>query len=181
MRRLPALFALTLAAVPFAQPSVGDVPASVATLGNHRVHDVAKAGTVKELTALLEKDPGLLNRKNKWGATPLHLAAKNRDARPLRALLEAGADVAASDNRGATPLHVAASGRRADHVLLLLEAGADLAATTKAGQTALVLAQKARADAVVSVLSQWVEQGCQPKQGCEVSVPTPAKQRAKAP
>ncbi|KAL6765064.1 ankyrin repeat-containing domain protein [Haematococcus lacustris] len=54
---------------------------------------------------------------------PLHLAAMGRHARTLQALLEGGADPAATDGSGCTALYVAARQLSPECVQVLLEAG----------------------------------------------------------
>ena len=69
------------------------------------------------------------------GKTPLHMA---NTPDQIRALLDAGADVNATDDYGATPLHLQSISPRPtaenlEIVKMLLEAGADLQAETKDG------------------------------------------------
>ena len=72
------------------------------------------------------------------GRTPLHGAG---NVALIRRLLDAGADLEASDDGGQTPLHRAAVERsNATVIRSLVEAGADLAATDRNGHIPLVLA-----------------------------------------
>ncbi|EAY07892.1 hypothetical protein TVAG_142460 [Trichomonas vaginalis G3] len=48
-----------------------------------------------------------INMKNKYGETPLHLAAKNNSYDALKTLIELGADLKVKDNLGYTPFDVA--------------------------------------------------------------------------
>lgn len=155
------------------------MPAADVTQGNQPIHDVAKTGTGAQLTALLTKEPALLNVKNVRGSTPLHLAAINPDGTAIAALLQAGAEVNVADEEGFTPLHMAAFHRQADHALLLLEAGADVNAKTAAGRTPLSMAEKARADETAGVLSLWVLKGCKPRQGCGIGTTRAVKKLVK--
>jgi len=96
------------------------------------------------------------------GDTALHVAAASHDVRAVRALIAAGADVAARNRRGAAPLHYAADGRpgapgwdpaaQAGAVTALLQAGADQNATDKSGVTALHRAVRTRCAAAVAAL-----------------------------
>ncbi|HEY0181043.1 MAG TPA: ankyrin repeat domain-containing protein, partial [Dokdonella sp.] len=87
------------------------------------------------------------------GATALMLAAALGSAPLARALLEAGADVNASDDHGTTPLHAAAQaafdGRdtagAGELIDGLLAAGARLDTRNRAGQDALLILLGARA------------------------------------
>ena len=96
------------------------------------------------------------------GDTALHVAAASHDVRVVRALIAAGADVAARNRRGAAPLHYAADGQpgapgwdpaaQAGAVSALLNAGADPNATDKSGVTALHRAVRTRCAAAVAAL-----------------------------
>ena len=77
-----------------------------------------------------------------WGWTPLHLAARsNRDPDASRALIEAGADLAARSgtrySEGNSPLHYAGSNPNPAVMAVLLGAGADVTALSRNGRTPL--------------------------------------------
>jgi ankyrin len=72
--------------------------------------------------------------------TPLLLAIWNRNARFVRILLDAGADVNGAGRSGFTPLMAAASKGSDALVELLLARGANAAATDREGRTATALA-----------------------------------------
>lgn len=59
-----------------------------------------------------------------WGATPLHLAAYMDDLDVMQALVDAGADKEATDDRGGTPLQTAIMASADDAALLLVRSGA---------------------------------------------------------
>ena len=71
--------------------------------------------------------------------TPLHEAARTGNAAEARALLRAGAQLAAEDKQGMTPLHRAAAFDRGDVVRLLVDAGADPDAQTAFGWSSIEL------------------------------------------
>lgn len=76
-------------------------------------------------------DPGL-------GRTALHFAARHDSVELIQILLDAGADVNASNNWGDTPLHIAAAEIKSPSVVLkLIEAGADVNAKSSLGYTPL--------------------------------------------
>ena len=66
-----------------------------------------------------------INVRNKFGETPLHLAARYNNADAVQTLLYAGADINHRDKSGDTPLHKAAESNVAEVVMLLLYQGAD--------------------------------------------------------
>jgi ankyrin repeat protein len=72
-------------------------------------------------------------------ATPLIEAAKCRDARTLKLLIDRGADVNATERSGATALMAAAVYGNREAVSLLIAAHANVNATNKFGSTALAL------------------------------------------
>jgi len=96
------------------------------------------------------------------GDTALHVAAAGYAARVARALIAAGADVAARNRRGAAPLHYAADGMpgstrwnpaaQAETVAVLIQAGADPNASDNSGVTALHRAVRTRCAAAVAAL-----------------------------
>ena len=107
------LQALMEAGVPHDQP------------GQHRVtplHLAARNGCMRVLERLLQREGVDVNVTRSDGATPLHLAAKYDQTLALRALLNAGANPAATACLAATPLHMAAASGAMEALSLLLEA-----------------------------------------------------------
>jgi ankyrin repeat protein len=96
--------------------------------------------------------------------TPLHLAAEARNHDEVASLLEAGAEVNATDYRDNMPLHVAAGMGAAEVVALLLAAGADPAARTTFKETPLHTAAAggglAPAAARLAIVDQLLAAGC---------------------
>ncbi|PNH11189.1 E3 ubiquitin-protein ligase [Tetrabaena socialis] len=76
------------------------------------------------------------------GYTALHFASFNGRTETVKALLQAGTDVAAKDNYGSTALHWASKAGHKEVVEALLQAEADVAAKNKAGETPLVWAKE---------------------------------------
>jgi ankyrin repeat protein len=78
---------------------------------------------------------------NRYGVTPLSLAAVNADAAMIEMLLAAGADANSGLPSGETPLMTAARTGKADAVKVLLAHGADVNAVERElGETALMWA-----------------------------------------
>ena len=112
------------------------------------------AGLVDLTRCLKVKKP---DARNKYGRTPLHYAAQGETPALVSALVKAGADPNARDERGGwTPLHLAAqTGKTPAIVTALIKAGADPAAKDKKGRTPLEFAEKFnKTPAVVSALKQ---------------------------
>lgn len=144
----------------------GPVGAEVLGANDQAIHDAARIGSGKEVSALLKATPAARDMRTAQGSTPLHLAATNPDISALKALIAAGADPNARDGDGATPLHMAAYTQNAKHAQLLLEAGADPFAKTNAGRDPTSMARKVMGNEVAGVISLWILKGCQPKKAC---------------
>jgi hypothetical protein len=80
------------------------------------------------------------NCSSRGRSTPLHMAADAGCACHIRALVSAGAAVAARDASGASPLFVACESGRAAAAAELLQAGADALVGNTAGETPLYIA-----------------------------------------
>lgn len=130
------------------------------------IHDAARIGSGKDVTAILKMQPGARDVRTAQGSTPLHLAATNPDISALMALLAAGADPNVKDGDGATPLHMAAYTQNARHARLLLECGADPYAKTNAGRDPTSMARKTMSNEVAGVISLWILKGCKAGTPC---------------
>ncbi|XP_017475833.1 PREDICTED: NF-kappa-B inhibitor cactus [Rhagoletis zephyria] len=77
--------------------------------GDTYLHLACISGHENVVAALIRLaiHPCLLNIKNDFGQTPLHLAAQTKQRRILRMLLLAGAEPNIRDRHGNTPLHLA--------------------------------------------------------------------------
>jgi ankyrin repeat protein len=79
---------------------------------------------LEKVKALLKDNPDLVfSKDNKYGGTPLHLAAATGHKDVAKLLLANKADVNAKDNRDATPLHLATSAGYKDVAELLRQHG----------------------------------------------------------
>ncbi len=66
--------------------------------------EAARLGIVEELKVILHRHPGLVRERDETGATALHYAAFGGHRDAVRLLVEAGADINATDAQfGATP------------------------------------------------------------------------------
>lgn len=118
------------------------------------LHDVAARGDLDAVRALLEKDPGWLNRPDDRGKSPLFHAVTNNRVEIVAFLLEQGADPQFADATGLTPLHIAVWHGRAEPAKLLVERGADIHARDVFGDTPLhTAAMHGRVDMVRWLLS----------------------------
>ncbi|MDR0392169.1 MAG: ankyrin repeat domain-containing protein, partial [Planctomycetaceae bacterium] len=101
-----------------------------------------------------------INSKDKFGATPLHIAVANNAETPIiQYLIENGADVNATDNNGATPLHDAAERATKSEVLqILLKAGADVNAKDKFDMTPFNIVSNESRFEKVDILQKAIKQ-----------------------
>ena len=107
------------------------------------IHDAAKKGNIEAVKQRIA-DGVDVNAKDKYGRTPLFIAAHEGHKEIAELLLAKRADVNAKDGKyGWTPLHHAAvSGGHKEVAVLLIAKGADVNARDKDGKTPLDLATK---------------------------------------
>lgn len=106
-----------------------------------------------ETADLLIRAGANVKAANRFGATPLSLAATNGNAAMIEKLLKAGEDAnAVVSETGDTVLMVAARTGKPDAVAMLLNHGADANKTNATGQTALMWAASQRNSGAVQVL-----------------------------
>ncbi|KAE9611082.1 putative transcription factor C2H2 family [Lupinus albus] len=98
-----------------------------------------------------------VNIRDRNGATPLHLAARQRQTECLRSLLDSGALVCASTGGygypGSTPLHMAARGGSVECVRMLLARGADRLQLDSSGRIPFSVALKNKRKACAALLN----------------------------
>ncbi len=90
----------------------------------HNIHEAAGIGDVEKVRQFLAADDSLIDQEAMTGGMPLHWAAVNGELEVVRTLIEAGADVNASDTDGETPLTKAARDDHGEIINLLLAHGA---------------------------------------------------------
>jgi len=103
-------------------------------------HDAAKRNNLKKVKRLLAGNRDLLGKKDKYGRTALHSAARYGALKVCRYLLEKGAEVNAKDESGNTPLHLASLHRHDDVAVLLADSKADINALNNDSASPLSLA-----------------------------------------
>jgi ankyrin repeat protein len=126
--------ARTLIAQQHADPNARDVDGTTALHWAVRADDL-------ETTQLLIRAGAHAGAANRYGVTPLSLAAINGNAGAIAALVKAGADPNTATPGGETALMTAARTGRVDAVRVLLELGANVNAREGSfGETALMWA-----------------------------------------
>lgn len=107
------------------------------------LHRAAAAWSEGAALATLLLDRGArINVHEKWGKTPLHVAADQGLAGVAGLLIDRGAEINARDDAQLTPLHWAVERDRRDVVELLVARGADVSAGDYEGETPLGIAER---------------------------------------
>lgn len=102
-----------------------------------QIHELAQKGDLEGVKALIEKDPDLVNAKDKDGRTPLHWASHGVHLEIVKFLVDKGADVNAEDSKKVVPLHSLAVRNDAAAIEILIAKGAHVDAKDYGGNTAL--------------------------------------------
>lgn len=143
------------------------LPSVVGAMAPERLVKAAKAGDGETLRFLLSEREDV-NQRQADGATALHWAAHRDDLNNAVLLIEAGADVKASNDLGVQPLWLACVNGSAPMVRVLLGAGADPDAAPSNGEAPLMHAARAGSvDAVKLLLLH----------GAEVNAKTPLEEQ----
>ncbi len=108
------------------------------------------------LTISLLNQGADIHAKDKFGWTPLHLAAAKENASAtVEVLLNQGADIHAKDKFGWTPLHSAASNNTYETAEILLNKGANVNAKDNHGWTPLYWAARKNAYETAEILRRY--------------------------
>ena len=134
-----------------ASPSSTPAPSKSEIL-NQRLLQAAEAGDTVEVLSLIREGAGVNASEATYGGTALIAAAARGHTGTVRALLEKGGEVDATDKAGRTALMEAASGGYTDTVRLLLEKGANVNSSDNVGWTPLFWAAFSRRSETVRLL-----------------------------
>jgi ankyrin repeat protein len=118
------------------------------------IHVCAQKGDLDGVKALIEKDPELVDARDKEGRTPLHWACRGVHLDVVKYLVGKGADVNAEDSNKIVPLHSLATRNNAKAIAVLLDSGADVDAKDYGGNTALHYAAMTDAADAVEILCE---------------------------
>ncbi|CAH0034679.1 unnamed protein product [Clonostachys rhizophaga] len=156
-----------LYAIAHAQPTIAELFLSrgadvQATFGREKktaLHFAALWGQVRLLRNLIRRGANFEARTKTEGETPLHVASKNRypsyGLKLVRALLNAGADIASRRNDGRNILHLAASVGNVPLLGRALRHGIDPDSKTVRGLTPLAIAAEYGQLGSISILLRW--------------------------
>ncbi|OWZ53687.1 hypothetical protein J010_03886 [Cryptococcus neoformans] len=87
--------------------------------GTSPIHDAVTADSLQAVKKLIEGDSSLINSRDEFGYTPLHLAADRGYPKMTKLLLELGADKSLKDQDDQTPLMLAQISSRDDIIAIL--------------------------------------------------------------
>lgn len=73
---------------------------------NTELHQAVAEGDISRLRTLVVIQSGLVSKGNRFGDTPLHMAALEANVKAMKILIEAGADCKAENVRGESPLEM---------------------------------------------------------------------------
>ncbi|KDN51501.1 hypothetical protein RSAG8_00046, partial [Rhizoctonia solani AG-8 WAC10335] len=97
------------------------VPVAPDTNAEDSVHGYAVGGNLEKLGELLTEQPELVNSRDEFEYTPLHLATDRGHLEAVRLLLDKGADALLKDQDGDTSLEIATAAKHQAIAELLQE------------------------------------------------------------
>ena len=137
----------------FLAPLLCCLALSSTALFSQEIFDAVKAGDLAKVKTLVEKDPPLINTKNRGGMTVLLAAVGYRRLEIAEYLISKGANVNVRNDFNTTPLHLACGNELpVEFVRCLVEKGADVNAVTKYSGRPLDLALDGGDAAVIDLL-----------------------------
>jgi len=116
------------------------------------IHELAQKGDLEGVKAIIEKNPELVNARDKDGRTPLHWACRGVHLEVVKFLVNKGADVNAEDSNKVVPLHSLAVRNSASAIAILTAKGANVDAKDYGGNTPLHFAAINNAKDAVALL-----------------------------
>jgi ankyrin repeat protein len=111
------------------------------------IFDLLRKGDIPALKAIIERNPDLLDARDRNGDSLLHRAAEAGDASLIRYLVDKGARPDLTGARKQTPLHLAAINDHGEAVTALLERKAALEARDDYQRTPLIVCARERGQA----------------------------------
>ena len=118
----------------------------------------AQGGVADDLVEILQKNPGIVNRLNRYGWSALHWAALGGHMQTIALLLRSGANPNLLSKNGETPVDSAAKGGETNAIALLVKHGAKVRVARKDGLTPLhVAAAGGHTEAVELLVSLGAE------------------------
>lgn len=100
-----------------------------------------------------------VNAQNKYGLTPLMIAAGKNNLAAVKLLLNNGANVNATSKKGITALHLSMFSKNSELIKELLRAGADVNAQEEKHITALMIASSEEVNASPDIKEMLIKAG----------------------
>jgi len=94
-------------------------PEEASNGNSHTIHDYATDGRADEIAALCALAPEVINQKDEYGFTPLHLAADRGHLGVVSLLLQNGADPSIKDSDEQTAIELARCAEHSEIVQML--------------------------------------------------------------
>ena len=100
---------------------------------NGQMYEAVQNNDIEKIKTLNEKDPSLINKLNKYGESPLYIAAQLNKPDIITLLLKLGARVNVRNKNGEIPLHAASFMGYIECVQILIDNGANVNAQSHSG------------------------------------------------
>jgi hypothetical protein len=124
----------------------------IKTIHAQEIHQAAVNGDLEKVKILLEKNPGLVNAKDRNGSPPLLYALIYKNKEIAELLIRSGADLSFRAFSGETPLAIAIFNNYKDIAELLIKRGAEINTKMYDGETPLHFATAAGHNEIVDIL-----------------------------